>query len=211
MGRVLARALAVVAVIAIVSLFPAARSWLSRENIYATTQAMGAWGPAILILAGVVGPLVFIPRAPICFVGGLLYGVTLGSILGMVAGTAGSILQYYLSIGLLARSAKRLTPPRWQRSISALRSHPFRALLLLRLFPLSNASLVNMISGLLRLPLRPFVRATVLGTLPITIIYAFWGQTARQPKLQYIALSMVFLFGLTLIASFLPRLRGFQH
>ncbi len=209
--RVLLRSLGIVVIVGIVCAVPAARSWLSRDRIYELTAAMGVLGPAVLILAGIVGPIVFVPRAPICLVAGLLYGVTVGSLLGIVAGTAGSIVHYYLSMGLLARSAERLTPKRWQRSVTVIKTHPFRAVLLLRLFPLSNASVINMIAGLLRLPFKPYLLATVLGTLPITIIYALWGRTASEPSRVYIALSIFLLLVLTLIAWLIPRIRGFQR
>ncbi len=210
MRRVLSRSLAILVVIGILCAIPAARSWLSREHICGLTGAMGALGPAVLLLAGLIGPVFFVPRAPVCLVAGLLYGVTAGSLIGMAAGTAGSIMHYYLSMGLLARSAERLTPRRWQRSLTVLKTHPFRALLLLRLFPLSNASVINMIAGLLRIPFRPYLLATVLGTLPITVIYALWGKTASQPSRTHIILSIVLLL-LTLIAWFVPRLRGFHR
>ncbi len=209
--RVLLRSLATVMVIGILCGIPAARSWLSREHICELTRAMGALGPAALILAGIVGPIFFVPRAPICLVAGLLYGVTVGSLLGVAAGTAGSIVHYYLSMGLLAHSAERLTPKRWQRPLTILKTHPFRALLLLRLFPLSNASVINMIAGLLRLPFRPYLLATVLGTFPITVIYALWGKTASQPSRLHIVLSSVLLLALTLAAWLVPRMRGFQR
>ncbi|MBL7077643.1 MAG: TVP38/TMEM64 family protein [Kiritimatiellae bacterium] len=209
--RVLLRALAVLGVIGILCAIPAVRSWLSREHICELTRAIGAFGPAVLILAGIVGPVFFVPRAPICLVAGLLYGVAIGSVVGIVSGTAGSIVHYYLSMGLLAHSAERLTPKRWQRSLTVLKSHPFRALLLLRLFPLSNASVINMIAGLLRLPFFPFLSATVLGTLPITIIYALWGKTASQPSRLHVALSLGLLLVLTLAAWLVPRVRGFQR
>jgi uncharacterized membrane protein YdjX (TVP38/TMEM64 family) len=208
---VLLRAAAVLVVLAILCTIPAARKWLSREHIHELTGAMGAMGPAVLLVAGIVGPVFFVPRAPICLVAGLLYGVTLGSLLGMVAGTAGSVVHYYLSMGLLARSAERLTPGRWQRSLTVLKTHPFRALLLLRLFPLSNASVINMIAGFLRIPFRPYLLATTLGTLPITVIYALWGKTASQPSWLHIALSLLLLLALTLAAWLVPRLRGFQR
>jgi uncharacterized membrane protein YdjX (TVP38/TMEM64 family) len=134
----------------------------------------------------------------------------MGSLIGTVAGAAGSIAHYYLSMGLLSHSAERLTPRRWQNSLTVLKTHPFRALLLLRLFPLSNASVINMIAGLLRIPFRPFLWATVLGTLPITIIYALWGKTASEPSKFHIILSVALLLLLTLTAWLVPRLRGFQ-
>ncbi len=209
--RVLLRVLVVAILIGILCAIPAARTWLSREHIYTLTETMGALGPVALILMGAVTPVFFFPRAPICLVAGLLYGVTMGSLIGMVAGTAGSIVHYYLSMGLLARPAERLTPRRWQNSLTVLKTHPFRALLLLRLFPLSNASVINMIAGLLRLPFRPYLWATILGTLPITVIYALWGKTAREPSTAHIILSVALLLLLTLIAWLVPRLRGFQR
>ena len=209
--RVLSRTLGIAVLIGILCAIPAARSWLNRESICRLTTAMGAFGPAVLILAGIVGPIFFVPRAPICLVAGLLYGGGTGSLIGIVAGTAGSIVHYYLSRGLLSHSAERLTPKRWQRSLTVIKTHPFRALLLLRLFPLSNASVINMISGLLRVPFRPYLWATILGTLPITIIYALWGRTASQPSRLHIALSLALLLALTLSAWLVPRVRGFQR
>ncbi|MBT3296471.1 MAG: TVP38/TMEM64 family protein [Verrucomicrobia bacterium] len=207
--KMLVRVLVAASLLAVACAVPAARNGLTAEYITALIERMGVMGPLGLVFVGLVGPIFFVPRMPVCIVAGLLYGLTMGSIVGLVAGTAGSIVHYYLSMGLLSRSASRLTPQRWLRPLSAIRTHPFRALLLLRLFPLSNASVVNMVAGLLRVPFIPYVGATVMGTLPITVIYALWGQTARQPSGAHVALSIVLLVSLTLLAWLLPRARGF--
>ena len=207
--KMLVRVLLAACLLAVACAVPAARTWLTAEHITVLIERMGVMGPIGLVLVGLVGPIFFVPRMPVCIVAGLLYGLTVGSIVGIMAGTAGSIVHYYLSMGLLSRSAARLTPQRWLRPLSAIRTHPFRALLLLRLFPLSNASVVNMVAGLLRVPLLPYVGATIVGTLPITVVYALWGQTARQPSGAHVALSIVLLVSLTLLAWLLPRARGF--
>jgi uncharacterized membrane protein YdjX (TVP38/TMEM64 family) len=207
--KMLVRVLVAASLLAVASTVPAARHWLTAEHITVLIERMGVMGPIGLVLVGLVGPIFFVPRMPVCIVAGLLYGLTVGSIVGIMAGTAGSIVHYYLSMGLLSRSAARLTPQRWLRPLSAIRTHPFRALLLLRLFPLSNASVVNMVAGLLRVPFLPYIGATVVGTLPITVVYALWGQTASQPSGAHVALSIVLLVSLTLLAWLLPRARGF--
>jgi uncharacterized membrane protein YdjX (TVP38/TMEM64 family) len=209
--KMLVRVLLAACLLAVACAVPAARTWLTAEHITVLIERMGVMGPIGLVLVGLVGPIFFVPRMPVCIVAGLLYGLTVGSIVGLMAGTAGSIAHYYLSMGLLSRSASRLTPQRWLRPFSAIRRHPFRALLLLRLFPLSNASVVNMVAGLLRVPFLPYVGATVVGTLPITVVYALWGQTARQPSGAHVALSIVVLASLTLLAWLLPQARGFSQ
>ncbi|NQU40972.1 MAG: TVP38/TMEM64 family protein [Lentisphaerae bacterium] len=190
---------------------PGLRDQFSAERIRALTDAMGAFGPIGLILVGAVAPLVFLPRAPICLIAGLLYGIVAGTAVGIVAGTTGAVVQYYLSRQLLAGSAERLTPKRWQQRLSSMRARPFSTILLLRLFPLSNGSLVNMAAGVLRMPLLPYAGATFLGTLPITILYAVCGKAAKQPDPLYMGLATSLLLLLAVSSLLVRRTRWFKR
>ena len=61
-----------------------------------------------MLVYGALGPLLFLPRWPVCFVGGMLYGIVWGSVIGNVAGLLGAWLHYTVSLFLVSDSSEHL-------------------------------------------------------------------------------------------------------
>ena len=201
-GR-LAAFLVLSAIFLALSLFTPAREWFSLDRITAWSGTLGAWGPAVLLLLGLVTPLLFIPRWPIAFVCGLLYGTLWGTVLANVASTLGAVLHYALSRSLLAPWCRRLLERRRSRLLDIPRDRAFLALFVLRAFPLSNFVATNILAGTLRIPLRTYITASFLGMIPSSLMYAAWGKLMKKPSPAFYAVavaSLVFIVGGTLLA-----------
>jgi len=178
------------------------RDRLTVENMQALAQSMGWWGPLALLAAGAVLPLVFLPRWPVCFLGGLLYGVFWGALLANIASTLGAWLHFVTARVFLAESSRRLLqrtpidPDRLDRD------RAFTLIFLLRAFPLSNSAATNVLAGTLGMPRGRYLAATFLGMIPSTVMYASWGKLLKKPGPEFYLLAAALLAALVLGALF---------
>jgi len=110
--------------------------------------------------------------------GGVIFGAVEGGIVALGAASLAALIGY-----AMARSALGPLAARWidrqgghlGTFAEQLRSQGFWTILTGRLLPVMPFSLLNFASGLARVPVRPFLGATVLGGLPASFIYATLG------------------------------------
>ena len=163
--------------------------YFTVDNISRVAETLGLWGPVILFVAGIVSPLLFIPRWPIAFVSGLLYGVVWGTVLANVSSVCGAWLHFALAKTLLAPLSARLLRKYNMDPRSVPREKVFALLFFLRAFPLSNFVATNRFAGALKIPSRNFLLASFLGMIPSTIMYAAWGKLMKKPSGWFYALA----------------------
>ena len=200
----------------LVSRFTPAGQFFGVDNISRLATKLGFWGAYIIILAGILSPLLFLPRWPIAFVAGLLYGVAGGTLLATAASTLGAILHFVLAKSLLSPLSDRL---RKRYAIAAApipREKAFLVLLFLRAFPLSNFVATNLLAGAMKIHFGAYVAASFIGMIPSTIMYAAWGKLLKQPSASFGALAMasvLFIVIGTLVARkhFYPWLKSLRE
>lgn len=164
---------------------------LSKDELRAQALALGSWAPVAILVFGAVGPSMLLPRWPVAFVSGFLYGAGWGSALGNIASALGAVLHFFIALHLLAPSAHEMCR---KRNINIDRIPPNRAFLfifLLRAFPFSSTVVTNLIAGALKVNLRTFFAATFLGMIPSTLMYAAAGaMTHETSRGVYLAITL---------------------
>ena len=145
-------------------------------------QAMVHLHPVLSVLAyagAYVAVVAFsIPGAMIMtMTGGFLFGPAVGSGAAVTGASTGATLMF-----LVARSAlgdvmmrRARTGPSFRKIEAGVRENAFSYLLVLRLIPAVPFWLVNIAAGCVRIPLRTYVLATVVGIIPSTFIYSSIG------------------------------------
>jgi len=131
----------------------------------------------------------------------MLYGVVCGGALACTSATVGAWIQFHFARTLLQPTAKRLaTRFRWAaESISE--DKTFTAILLIRLFPFSNFSAVNLIAGTVGGHARAFLAATCIGILPTSIMFAAFGKLAKEPSPGFVILVAACLFVFAIVGT----------
>ncbi|GAB3033060.1 TVP38/TMEM64 family protein [Bowmanella dokdonensis] len=135
----------------------------------------GPWYQQGLIFVSLFALLtsVGLPRQIPAFAAGFFYGVLPGlgiSTLAVLLGAALTLL--YTRLPLISRlHLKQTSHP----MLALLYRFPFRATLAIRLFPVGNNLAMNLLAGFARLPVRPFLLASLLGYLPQMLIFALSG------------------------------------
>jgi uncharacterized membrane protein YdjX (TVP38/TMEM64 family) len=136
---------------------------------------------AVLTVAFLVGSLIFVPRPPLCFVGGLILGFAAVPV-AAVSATAGAVLGFLISRHLLrSRFARAIGHrPGWQAAIEATNHEGWRLIALLRLASPIPGCVANYLFGLTRIGLWPYTAATFLGQLPQIVIFVYMGAVGRS-------------------------------
>ena len=184
------------------------RRMLSMDSIERVALDLGAWGPAVMLAAGLVLPLLFLPRWPICFMCGLLYGITWGTLLSNLASLIGAVAQFYLARSLLAVMARKLVARSRLAGLAPAPHKTFAALFILRAFPLSSFVLTNLLAGALKVRADVYIAASFFGMLPSSLMYAAWGKFAKKPSPHFLGLILVVLVILIIGGMIVNRSRS---
>ena len=110
--------------------------------------------------------------------GGYLFGVLTGTAAAVTGASAGATAMFLVARTTLGDAlARRIAGSSGllARLQAGARRHTLSTMLALRLMPAVPFALVNLLAGVVRMRLAPYVAATVVGIAPSTLIYAWTG------------------------------------
>lgn len=186
-GLILIASLVIVGYVLRLSDFGAAfdRAWVDREVL-----ARGAFGIGLFIAIAGLFIAVGLPRQIFCFLGGYAYGFAWGTALALAATTVGCIATFYYA-RLLGRDAvRRRYGRRLRRFDHFLGRHPFSATLVLRLIPITNNFVVNLLAGMSSVRGLTYVASSALGFIPQTLVFVLVGTGVHVEAGLQIALAV---------------------
>jgi uncharacterized membrane protein YdjX (TVP38/TMEM64 family) len=170
------------------------------------------WFMAVYALTAALG----VPPAVLTLAGGAVFGTGLGVLYSWIGATAGSLGGYALA-SWLGGSAIRQLPGRHSEKLDALLGHgTFAAIFRLRVNPVVPYNALNFASGLSKVPLRPYILATLVGVVPAIFVYAYFADSviagatgARERAFWHIAIAGTVI----ILLSFAPSTwrRFFQN
>ena len=145
--------------------------------------AAGKNGPAAFLIVAAAACTVGIPRQVIAYSGGLAFGFWVGAALALAAEAIGCAVDLFWArlvakawaMRWLARAGGR----RLDRLHRFLVANAFTATLTLRLLPVGNNLLLNLLAGVSGVAAGPFLLASVLGYVPQTVVFALLGGGLR--------------------------------
>ncbi len=158
--------------------------YISLEALKANRDDLLAYANANFAAAVVLYVAVYILQTALSLPGGALMtlagGFLFGSIPGMifvnVGATIGATLAFLAARYVLRDWVERTFGERIEPIQAGFAQHAFSYLLTLRLIPAFPFFLVNLVSGLTRIPLGTYVIATSIGIIPGSFVYAFAGR-----------------------------------
>ncbi len=126
---------------------------------------------------------VYIVQTALCLPGaailslaaGALFGSIMGTVYAVIAATIGATLAFLMTRYLLRDVVLNTFGRRLDVINRELETRGFNYLLFLRLMPVFPFFLINLATGLTRLPLRTFFLATMLGIIPGGFVYVNAG------------------------------------
>ena len=145
-------------------------------NLMALTQEHHLAALAVTILAYALATALSLPIGTLLtLMTGYLFGILEGSLLVIIGATLGSVAVFLAARGALREPLQRRAGPWLGKMERGFKEHALSYLLILRLLPLFPFWLVNLVPGLLGVPLRTYLIGTALGIIPGTVIYAAVG------------------------------------
>ena len=154
--------------------FSPLRHYFSREQLNDTVNHLrGLWyGPIVLIVAYGVGCIFAVPASVFIIAAGIIWGWKLGVTYAMTGAMLGASASYFagqfLGEGLLDRFGKAGEMVRRQISRNG-----FVSMLIARLIPGPPFAVWNYAAGIARMNFGEYFLATLLGTLPAHIVFAY--------------------------------------
>ncbi|MDZ7851727.1 MAG: VTT domain-containing protein [Halomonas sp.] len=180
----------------------------SPSGIAGWFNSQGSLGPLLLLLlmtlAVVVGP---IPTLPVTAAAGLAFGLLPGALLSIVGAMAGAMIAFTLA-RLLGREALRARLPS-----NPLFGHQGSQRLLLltvlvtRLVPIFSFALVSYAAGVTAITTGRFALGTMVGMLPMTLVFASLGRAFELNPLLSIMAVVAVLTVMSLLPWYLNRRR----
>jgi uncharacterized membrane protein YdjX (TVP38/TMEM64 family) len=210
-GLKIATLLVLVAGVAVLYFSPL-RSYFTRENIYETVQRMrGLWyAPFVLIISYAIGCIFAVPASIFILAAGAIWGWKLGVTYAMCGAMLGSSAAYFagrfLGEGVLEHFGKAGAAVSRQVSRNG-----FVSMLIARLIPGPPFAVWNYAAGIARMDFGQYFLATLLGTLPAHIVFAycadalFNGTMTEGDAVKRLAVVAALLISMIAVTALLKR------
>jgi uncharacterized membrane protein YdjX (TVP38/TMEM64 family) len=183
--------------------------WLSLEFIRDNRERLLAFTASHYGLMLLAAALVYILATAFSVPGGavlslamgMVFGRGVGTVLTVLASTAGATLVFWAARFIFADAAHaRLAGhPAATRLVEGFRADAFRYLLFLRLVPLFPFWLVNLVPAFTAIDTRTYVLATLVGVIPGSFVYVNLGQALGEIGSLKDLWSADVMLGLTLL------------
>ncbi|MEO0561501.1 MAG: VTT domain-containing protein [Chloroflexota bacterium] len=144
----------------------------------------GTWyGPLIYIFIYFLRPVILFPASILTILAGNLYGLWMGMVWGLIAGTTSSIIPFYAGKWFFAgrndeEGEADGEESRLQKFAGVLRDNPFETVLTMRLLFLPYDP-VSIFAGSLGVPFWKFFVATLMGNVVGSIPYIALGASVQ--------------------------------
>ena len=170
-----------IALAALVTVFIAAWVFLDvppLSTLREWADTLGPWFPVVFWLLYVLITQFPIPRTLMTVSAGILFGTVRGILIAITATTVSAVISL-LIVRTLLRDwiAPRLTHPAVERINRRLEQRGWLAIFSLRLIAAVPFSVLNYAAALTRVPVVPFAAATLIGSLPGTVLVTIFGDT----------------------------------
>jgi uncharacterized membrane protein YdjX (TVP38/TMEM64 family) len=154
-----------------------------------------------------------VPRQIVAYAAGYAFGFWPGTCLSLLAQVVACAADFGWA-RLIGRDwARRVMQRRWQGRLARidgfLTANPFAATLTLRLLPVGNNLALNLLAGISGIAALPFVAASALGYVPLTMVFSLLGAGTRVDRATQLGIA-VLLFALSAAVGtlLLRRFRG---
>ncbi len=148
----------------------------NRETLRGFIEGNYALAIAAFVALYVIVVALSLPGGAVLTIGGgFLFGWLVGGIFSVIAATIGATVLFLVAKSTLRDVLVAKAGPRLSQFAEAVRDNAFSYLLFLRFLPVFPFWLVNLAPGLLGVPFRTYVLATMIGIVPGTFAFALAG------------------------------------
>ena len=158
------------------------QTWIEphEAGIEKTLANLGPWGPVIFIVAFLIGTSLFFPESVLAIAAGTIFGLWLGLLWVVVAGTLTAVTVYWLGRTVLRNRIEPMLAkhPRLDAIDDAASESGLKLILLLRLSPM-NFTMLCWLLSISRVRFRTYLLSCV-GMFPGNFSTVYLGFAARH-------------------------------
>jgi uncharacterized membrane protein YdjX (TVP38/TMEM64 family) len=182
-----------VAVLVALFVLAAAWKWTPLADLI-DLRRMSGWVASVrqsparhvyVLAAYLIGSILLVPITVLILMTAVIFGPVLGSAYSLVGCLAGAAITYAIGHVLGQGLVQRIAGKKWQRLEKKVAQSGIIAVAALRLLPVAPFTVVNVVSGAFKVPLRDYVLGSLLGLAPgivVTNLFAHQLQNAiRNP------------------------------
>ncbi len=152
-----------------------------RDRLLDYVGNHGTFAAITYFILYIVAVAISFPGASILTIaGGLMFGWMLAGTMTVVAATVGASIIFLVARTAFGDVLRAWAGPRLAKLQDGFQENAFSYLLSIRFIPLFPFWLVNLAPALFGMKLVPYAVATLLGIIPGTFAYAFFGQSLRM-------------------------------
>lgn len=159
-----------------------------------TILSYGIWAPLIYIGFYILACILFFPASPLTLVGGAVFGPLYGTLYTIAGATVGAtcafIIARYFSQNFMQGGTSKIAQQLhvYDEKIA---KHGFLTVLFLRFVPLFPFNGMNVALGLTKVSLRDYTLGTLLGIIPGTFVYVYFGNSLASLDVKKIVIALV--------------------
>ncbi len=157
-----------------------------------------------LILAKIIGALLFFPGTPLTLLSGATLGLFWGSVVALIGNILGATAAFFVSRYFLQKYViKKILSkyPKISEYEKRFSTHGLETVILLRLIPLFPFNALNYLLGATRVSNRDYIVGTAVGIIPGTISFVYFGQSLAMLSVVHVVLSVIAIIGLIYIGK----------
>ncbi len=162
--------------IAVAAALPLVSNGAAQTELTSTLAQGGLRGQSLFLLLATFLTAIGLPRQIPAFAAGYAFGPIYGTAIALVSQVLACSLDFIWARAICQSFIRRRFVARLSRIDATLSSHPFITTLTLRLMPVGNNLVLNLLAGLTSVRLLPFLTASAIGFVPQTVVFALFGK-----------------------------------
>ncbi len=178
------------------------------ERLKTSVLGFGPLAPVIYIGFYALASLLFIPGSPITLVGGALFGPWYGTLYTVIGATIGALLAFLFSRMLGHRFLTYGTgsvSQKLQAYDEKIAANGFITVLFLRFVPLFPFNGLNFALGFTKVSLRDYFWGTLLGIIPGTFVYVYFGDSLSMLSPVKVLSALVLIIAVSIVGRYVLK------
>jgi len=166
----------------------------------------GILAPLVYMIIFTIAAATLIPGTPVAIAGGALFGWLMGSVYTIIGAVIAASITFlvarHLGESFVSRFIKEKEWKRVESYREIVENNSFSSVVIFRLIPLIPFTVFSMVLGLTRIRFSKFFLGTLLGIIPGTFAYVYFGESIFQLDAVKTTISVVILLALSSLAYF---------
>lgn len=200
---------AAVAVIAVyISYTSHLQEYFTLDSIQREIQAWGIWGPIFYIGLYLISTVFLLPITILTLGAGVFFGLWAGILIAILGDLVSALASFFFSRFLAADFVRERLNQKFPKALEfeeRIARRGLIATMILRFIPVAPYTIVNLGLGLTKIKVFDYTLGTVLGVLPLTAIYVYFGDSFASLDMKAIGIAMLLMVVMYLLARKLER------